>query len=225
MCIGLTAVSSIRNSYFLRGYLRLVMCTRHCNLITFKFVLFCSLNGTAVFLILKIESRSEISQKSDLCKLTGDCKGPTKLFAYWISIEIILYTCRHISFFLCSRSSAWTNWYFRGWSTFAALWCCIILVLMCLLGPTPNDSLLLLIIQAVPVMASPLPVSLILVVLLLAKLLACQAGDCKGYRQVLRGPPGYVTDGPGNYSVNGNCEWLIKGILSWYCLVHRKIDM
>lgn len=73
---------------------------------------------------------------------------------------------------------------------------------------------LLLIIQAVPVMASPLPVSLILVVLLLAKLLACQAGDCKGYRQVLRGPPGYVTDGPGNYSVNGNCEWLIKGILS-----------
>lgn len=69
-------------------------------------------------------------------------------------------------------------------------------------------------IQAVPVMASPLPVSLILVVLLLAKLPACQAGDCKGYRQVLRGPPGYVTDGPGNYSVNGNCEWLVKGILS-----------
>lgn len=100
MRIGLTAVSSIRNSYFLRGYLRLVMCTRHWNLITFKFVLFCSLNSIAVFLILKIESRSEISQKSDLCKLTGDCKGPTKLFAYWISIEIILYTCRHISFFL-----------------------------------------------------------------------------------------------------------------------------
>ncbi|KAG7276206.1 hypothetical protein CRUP_004797, partial [Coryphaenoides rupestris] len=38
----------------------------------------------------------------------------------------------------------------------------------------------------------------------------CWAGDCKGHRQVLRGPPGYVTDGPGNYSVNGNCEWLIK---------------
>ncbi|XP_067304723.1 multiple epidermal growth factor-like domains protein 8 [Pseudorasbora parva] len=36
------------------------------------------------------------------------------------------------------------------------------------------------------------------------------AGDCKGQRQVLRGVPGYVTDGPGNYSVNGNCEWLIK---------------
>ncbi|KAG7216925.1 hypothetical protein INR49_001579, partial [Caranx melampygus] len=64
--------------------------------------------------------------------------------------------------------------------------------------------------KAVPVMASPLPVSFILVVLLLAKSPACQAGDCKGHRQVLRGPPGYVTDGPGNYSVNGNCEWLIK---------------
>lgn len=60
-------------------------------------------------------------------------------------------------------------------------------------------------------MASPLPVSLILVVLLLAESPVCQAGDCKGHRQVLRGPPGYVTDGPGNYSVNGNCEWLIKG--------------
>ncbi|XP_067365540.1 multiple epidermal growth factor-like domains protein 8 isoform X2 [Channa argus] len=59
-------------------------------------------------------------------------------------------------------------------------------------------------------MAAPLPVSFILVVLLLVESPACQAGDCKGHRQVLRGPPGYVTDGPGNYSVNGNCEWLIK---------------
>lgn len=41
---------------------------------------------------------------------------------------------------------------------------------------------------------------------------SCLAGDCKGHRLVLRGPPGYVTDGPGNYSVNGNCEWLIKGL-------------
>uniref|UniRef100_A0AAX7TXQ6 Multiple EGF-like-domains 8 n=1 Tax=Astatotilapia calliptera TaxID=8154 RepID=A0AAX7TXQ6_ASTCA len=64
--------------------------------------------------------------------------------------------------------------------------------------------------MAVPVMASPLPVSFILVVLLLAKSPLYQAGDCKGHRQVLRGPPGYVTDGAGNYSVNGNCEWLIK---------------
>lgn len=40
---------------------------------------------------------------------------------------------------------------------------------------------------------------------------AVWAGDCKGQRQVLRAVPGYVTDGPGNYSVNGNCEWLIKG--------------
>uniref|UniRef100_H3CRZ5 Multiple EGF-like-domains 8 n=1 Tax=Tetraodon nigroviridis TaxID=99883 RepID=H3CRZ5_TETNG len=59
-------------------------------------------------------------------------------------------------------------------------------------------------------MASLLPVSLTLLLLLSAKLHGCQAGDCKGHRQVLRGPPGYVTDGPGNYSVNGNCEWLIK---------------
>uniref|UniRef100_A0A8B9H6U8 Multiple EGF-like-domains 8 n=1 Tax=Astyanax mexicanus TaxID=7994 RepID=A0A8B9H6U8_ASTMX len=48
-------------------------------------------------------------------------------------------------------------------------------------------------------------------VLFLSFLMApvCWAGDCKGQRQILRGPPGYVTDGPGNYSVNGNCEWLI----------------
>ncbi|ERE52230.1 multiple epidermal growth factor-like domain protein 8 precursor [Cricetulus griseus] len=37
------------------------------------------------------------------------------------------------------------------------------------------------------------------------------AGDCKGQRQVLREAPGFVTDGAGNYSVNGNCEWLIEG--------------
>ncbi|XP_074874861.1 multiple epidermal growth factor-like domains protein 8 [Buteo buteo] len=36
------------------------------------------------------------------------------------------------------------------------------------------------------------------------------AGDCKGQRRVLRGPSGFVTDGPGNYSVNGNCEWLVE---------------
>ncbi|XP_019220013.1 multiple epidermal growth factor-like domains protein 8 [Oreochromis niloticus] len=63
--------------------------------------------------------------------------------------------------------------------------------------------------EAVPVMASPLPVSFILVVLLLVKSPVCQAGACKGHRQVLRGPPGYVTSGGGN-SLNGNCEWLIK---------------
>lgn len=65
-------------------------------------------------------------------------------------------------------------------------------------------------------MASPLSLSLlaVLVVILLVKSPACQAGDCKGQRQVLKGSPGYVTDGPGNYSVNGNCEWLIKGTIS-----------
>lgn len=38
-----------------------------------------------------------------------------------------------------------------------------------------------------------------------------RAGDCKGQRQVLQEAPGFVTDGAGNYSVNGNCEWLIEG--------------
>lgn len=47
----------------------------------------------------------------------------------------------------------------------------------------------------------------------------CWAGDCKGHRQILRGPPGYVTDGPGNYSVNGNCEWLITAPGSNYRIV------
>uniref|UniRef100_A0A2I3HUT4 Multiple epidermal growth factor-like domains protein 8 n=1 Tax=Nomascus leucogenys TaxID=61853 RepID=A0A2I3HUT4_NOMLE len=37
-----------------------------------------------------------------------------------------------------------------------------------------------------------------------------RAGDCKGQRQVLREAPGFVTDGAGNYSVNGNCEWLVE---------------
>ena len=55
----------------------------------------------------------------------------------------------------------------------------------------------------------------------------CQAGDCKGHRQVLRGTPGYVTDGPGNYSVNGNCEWLIKGMVTEIrcCLGQGKFEL
>ncbi|KAB0407298.1 hypothetical protein E2I00_010982, partial [Balaenoptera physalus] len=43
-----------------------------------------------------------------------------------------------------------------------------------------------------------------------------RAGDCKGQRQVLREAPGFVTDGAGNYSVNGNCEWLIEAPSSQY---------
>lgn len=70
-------------------------------------------------------------------------------------------------------------------------------------------------------MASSLPAYPILLLLLSAKLHSCQAGDCKGHRQVLRGPPGYVTDGPGNYSVNGNCEWLIKGLKRSSCPLHK----
>ncbi|XP_063293259.1 multiple epidermal growth factor-like domains protein 8 [Pelobates fuscus] len=42
------------------------------------------------------------------------------------------------------------------------------------------------------------------------------SGDCKGQRTVLRSAPGYVSDGPGNYSVNGNCEWLIEAPSSSY---------
>uniref|UniRef100_H3A6Q1 Multiple EGF like domains 8 n=1 Tax=Latimeria chalumnae TaxID=7897 RepID=H3A6Q1_LATCH len=46
-----------------------------------------------------------------------------------------------------------------------------------------------------------------------------ESGDCKGRRQILSSSPGYVTDGPGNYSVNGNCEWLIKGPSSNYRII------
>uniref|UniRef100_A0A8C7C7Q8 Multiple EGF like domains 8 n=1 Tax=Oncorhynchus kisutch TaxID=8019 RepID=A0A8C7C7Q8_ONCKI len=67
-------------------------------------------------------------------------------------------------------------------------------------------------------MASLLHVPL-LGLLLVAVAPGCWAGDCKGHRQVLRGPPGYVTDGPGNYSVNGNCEWLVKAPSSNYRIV------
>uniref|UniRef100_A0A7N4V4Y0 Multiple EGF like domains 8 n=1 Tax=Sarcophilus harrisii TaxID=9305 RepID=A0A7N4V4Y0_SARHA len=55
------------------------------------------------------------------------------------------------------------------------------------------------------------PALLVLVAALLGpRAPQAQAGDCKGQRQVLREAPGYVSDGAGNYSVNGNCEWLIE---------------
>ncbi|XP_074075473.1 multiple epidermal growth factor-like domains protein 8 isoform X1 [Macrotis lagotis] len=53
-------------------------------------------------------------------------------------------------------------------------------------------------------------VALVAVALLQLLVHRVQAGDCKGQRQVLREAPGYVSDGAGNYSVNGNCEWLIE---------------
>ncbi|ETE63664.1 hypothetical protein L345_10570, partial [Ophiophagus hannah] len=37
-----------------------------------------------------------------------------------------------------------------------------------------------------------------------------------GRREVLLSASGYVTDGPGNYSVNGNCEWLVEAPSSSY---------
>ncbi|KAM4703377.1 multiple epidermal growth factor-like domains protein 8 [Rhinophrynus dorsalis] len=52
--------------------------------------------------------------------------------------------------------------------------------------------------------------------LLLALVHTATSGDCKGQRTVLRNAPGYVSDGPGNYSVNGNCEWLIEAPSSSY---------
>ncbi|XP_051901341.1 LOW QUALITY PROTEIN: multiple epidermal growth factor-like domains protein 8 [Pristis pectinata] len=54
--------------------------------------------------------------------------------------------------------------------------------------------------------------SAVLVLLVLLVLLCEQgrAGECKGQRQLLQHQqPGFLTDGSGNYSVNGNCEWLI----------------
>lgn len=66
-------------------------------------------------------------------------------------------------------------------------------------------------------LARALALTLALAVLVLLSPLAL-AGDCKGQRQVLREAPGFVTDGAGNYSVNGNCEWLIEG--EWGCVGH-----
>ncbi|KAM6111677.1 LOW QUALITY PROTEIN: multiple epidermal growth factor-like domains protein 8 [Phoenicopterus ruber ruber] len=54
------------------------------------------------------------------------------------------------------------------------------------------------------------PPALLALALALSGVRGAGAGDCKGQRQVLRGPSGFVTDGPGNYSVNGNCEWLVE---------------
>ncbi|XP_075345479.1 multiple epidermal growth factor-like domains protein 8 isoform X1 [Mycteria americana] len=54
------------------------------------------------------------------------------------------------------------------------------------------------------------PPALLALALALSGVRGAGAGDCKGQRRVLRGPSGFVTDGPGNYSVNGNCEWLVE---------------
>ncbi|KAJ7303998.1 hypothetical protein JRQ81_011515 [Phrynocephalus forsythii] len=57
---------------------------------------------------------------------------------------------------------------------------------------------------------------LVMLLLGLCSIRQANAGDCKGHRQVLRSASGYVTDGPGNYSVNGNCEWLVEAPSSSY---------
>ncbi|KAG8143498.1 hypothetical protein E2320_000720 [Naja naja] len=57
---------------------------------------------------------------------------------------------------------------------------------------------------------------LVLLPLALCGIHQTYAGDCKGRREVLRSASGYVTDGPGNYSVNGNCEWLVEAPSSSY---------
>ncbi|XP_033930195.1 multiple epidermal growth factor-like domains protein 8, partial [Melopsittacus undulatus] len=38
---------------------------------------------------------------------------------------------------------------------------------------------------------------------------AVGGGPCVGQRQELWGTSGVITDGPGNYSVNGSCQWLL----------------
>ncbi|XP_043358217.1 uncharacterized protein LOC122457425 [Dermochelys coriacea] len=63
---------------------------------------------------------------------------------------------------------------------------------------------------AAPPSRSPGPLLALALALALSGARWAGAGDCKGQRQVLRGPEGFVSDGPGNYSVNGNCEWLIE---------------
>ncbi|XP_062823192.1 multiple epidermal growth factor-like domains protein 8 [Anolis carolinensis] len=62
----------------------------------------------------------------------------------------------------------------------------------------------------------PRPWALAMLLLSLLGFRTCHGGDCKGHRQVLRGASGFVTDGPGNYSVNGNCEWLVEAPGSSY---------
>ncbi|XP_039208131.1 multiple epidermal growth factor-like domains protein 8 [Crotalus tigris] len=57
---------------------------------------------------------------------------------------------------------------------------------------------------------------LVLLPLALCGIHQTDAGDCKGRREVLHSTSGYVTDGPGNYSVNGNCEWLVEAPTSSY---------
>ncbi|KAG8543384.1 hypothetical protein GDO81_024805 [Engystomops pustulosus] len=61
--------------------------------------------------------------------------------------------------------------------------------------------------------------------LLLSWVGSAASGDCKGQRTVLRTFPGFVSDGPGNYSVNGNCEWLIEAPNSNYRVLLRFLFM
>ncbi|XP_077312743.1 multiple epidermal growth factor-like domains protein 8 [Lithobates pipiens] len=61
--------------------------------------------------------------------------------------------------------------------------------------------------------------------LLLSQVHTATSGDCKGHRTVLRSVPGFVSDGPGNYSVNGNCEWLIEAPNSNYRVLLRFLFM
>lgn len=93
---------------------------------------------------------------------------------------------------------------------------------LALTAPRPPASLPLLQTGAwpLPLGADPPPVAttmapagalLALALVVLSGAGGARAGDCKGQRQVLGGSSGYVSDGPGNYSVNGNCEWLIEG--------------
>ncbi|KAM9207897.1 LOW QUALITY PROTEIN: multiple epidermal growth factor-like domains protein 8 [Leptosomus discolor] len=54
------------------------------------------------------------------------------------------------------------------------------------------------------------PPALLALALALSGFRGAAGGECQGQRRVLGGSSGFVTDGPGNYSVNGNCEWLVE---------------
>uniref|UniRef100_UPI00358F442D multiple epidermal growth factor-like domains protein 8 n=1 Tax=Myxine glutinosa TaxID=7769 RepID=UPI00358F442D len=46
--------------------------------------------------------------------------------------------------------------------------------------------------------------------LLLVLVMPTRGSDCRANRVVLSAPSGNITDGKGNYSANGGCEWLIR---------------
>lgn len=70
------------------------------------------------------------------------------------------------------------------------------------------------------VLGKVLVMVLVLVLVVLGLLFfGVQVGDCKGQWQVLWEVLGFVMDGVGNYSVNGNCEWFIEVLSFQYWIL------